>query len=314
MKRRGMLILSGLLLAQAAWASPPSCDLGGEFQKIVYEKIGQARAMSDTSFGLAVIEHSTGAVLCQEFVQPEQDIYPASTIKTLVAVALLRRVDHGELSLDQEMTIDQPNAGAECRHWNCKVYGPGKSVTLGKLLFDMITVSNNIAANQLIDAATKAFINETASDLGTPGLQVFRKVYEDVDPEPEIKERNRSNASGFVELYREIDTGRQGILSEKSRALLIDILGQQKINGSLNRNFPKSVKFFHKTGNTSKVTGDGGFYPLDGERDVLLVGLQNFTKFQICSRLSGRCTKRTGFESLGLVGKAALELTQRLKR
>jgi beta-lactamase class A len=288
------------LFGWGAWASAaaPSCE-ANRFQQIVFATLGEATALSRSSFGMAVLRPADGQLLCADFVQGDQNIYPASTIKTLIAMATLEEVDAGVLRLDGTVAISQPNAAQECKAWGCSSYGPGGKVTLRKLLRDSITISNNIATNQLIDLAGKDSINALADRLGAPGLRVFRKVYDSVDPEPQITTRNRATAEAFIELYRETATGRLGILSEASRAILVQDLGDQKINGSLNRDFPKAVRFFHKTGNTSQVTGDGGWYALPDGRLVLLVGLQEFTQLGPLS----------GFQTLGRIGRATLDWT-----
>jgi beta-lactamase class A len=293
----------GLTAACAAQGSAdvPTCE-PGRFTSIVQAVLGEPTANERASFGVALIDPSSGESRCEDFVQPDRNIYPASTMKTLVALATLRRVDRGELGLDQSVAISQPNAAQECKDWKCSVYGPGKHVTVRKLLRDSITVSNNIATNQLIDLAGKDWINETADQVGAPGLRVFRKVYDSVDPEPEITTRNRASARAFVELYREVATGRLGIVSEESRAILVQDLGDQTINGSLNRHFPHTTKFFHKTGNTSQVTGDGGWYALKDGTLVILIGLQDFVKLGSMS----------GFETLGEIGHTTFHWTETL--
>jgi len=287
---------------------PLSCSLHGEFAQAVFSALGRERALTQSGFGLVVMRNDGETILCNEFVNASKNIYPASTIKTLIALALMRKVDKGAVSLNDVVTITQSNAAQECSPRDCEVYGPGKSIKVGRLLFDMITISNNIAANQLIDIAGRDFINQTADLVGANGLRVFRKVYNNVDPEPWITTPNMANAISYVQLYREIATGRLHVLSNRARGILIGVLGQQKINGSLNGLFPQGFKFWHKTGNTSKVTGDGGFYTLGRKTIVILVGLQDFREFDVCDDFEN-CVKRTGFQSLALTGKAALDIT-----
>lgn len=284
--------------ASAPPAPPPACELHGNFQQTVYTVIGRDRALSDTSYGLLLADRKSGATLCAESVGGDQQVYPASAIKTLIAVALFRLIDRGAVSLQDIVSISQPNAADECSRWECSLYGPGKRVSVKTLVFDMITVSNNIATKQLIDLLSKDECNRTADLLGAPSLRIIRKVYDTVNPEPQIQDRNHATAAGLVELYREILSGRLGVLQTGSRELLIDILGQQRINGSLNGDFPATVKFFHKTGNTSEVTTDGGFYYLDERTAAVLVGLQRFVDFQ----------------TLRAVGKTTLDLTRNLPR
>jgi beta-lactamase class A len=310
MRLSALLVLSAACAFEAR-AEINACQIDGEFQKIIFQTMGEARALSDTSYGLMVIKPSSGEILCQEFVQPEQNIYPASSIKTLIAMAVLRGVDAGILSLEQEVKIDQVNASDECKDWGCDTYGPGKIVTVRKLLHDMITISNNLATNQLIDVATRPWINDTAKAAMAPTLEVNRKVYNTVDPEPNNPLRNRATASGLVQLYREIAAGNLHVLLEPSRAHLVTLLSEQKINNRLNARFPAEIKFHHKTGSTSKTSSDGGFYFLGSDSAVILVGLQNFNVFKECQPT---CVEKSGFEFLRQIGKATLDLTLEFNR
>jgi beta-lactamase class A len=277
-----------------------ACSIDGRFSQTVFDVLGRPWAMSQTSYGMLIAD-KRGNVITEDYVGADHVIYPASTIKTLIAVALLR----SERDLNRVVTIDQVNANAECKYWDCNLYGYGKKRSVAQLLWDMITVSNNLATNQLIDVVSKDHINQTAVDLGLD-LRVFRKVYDDVDPEPQIKEQNRGTARGFINLYLEIATGRRRYLREDLRLGLITILAHQKYNNSLNKQFPPGVLFFHKTGNTSKATGDAGFY-IQGDKIVILAGLQNFNRYRVCHK-NGSCFYRNGFWSLSEIGRRAYRL------
>jgi len=290
-----------------ASAADLPCAFNGQFQKIVYDIFGKNWADAQTSYGVAVYNKQTAKLLCEEYVQPLRKTYPASAIKTLIAVAVLKQVQEGKYGLDSKITINQVNAQAECKYWNCDLYGPGKIQSVKTLLWDMITVSNNLATNQLIDLASKPFINRVAIELGAPDLKINRKVYDDVNPEPELKVRNEANSAHMVQLYREVATARLKYLREDLRLHLVDVLGNQKYNSMLNAHFPAGIHFYHKTGNTSSSTGDGGFFYLGEDSVVVLVGLQDFYRYRVCSR-EVDCLWRTGFWSLDQIGSRTYQL------
>jgi len=316
MKIFGSLALQGAVLfavlSQVSFVqASESCDLGGNFRDTVLNSLGKTLALNETSYKLSVVRRDSGAVLCEDSVQADQNIYPASTIKTLVAFAIMRKIDAGQLKLTQEIAIQQANAAVECQDWDCSIYGAGKKLTLQRLLWDMITMSNNLAANQLIDVATKPFINQTADILNAHSVQVVRKVYNIQDPEPTNPLHNSATADGFVQVFREISSGRLKILSETGRAFLVNLLKNQHWNDSLNAKWPNTVTFYHKTGDTSSATADTGFYILgkNDEYAVILIGLQGFAQFQTCAN----CKTISGYDSLSEIGLSALKLTQRLK-
>jgi beta-lactamase class A len=301
-----IIFILSLSISVNVFASDISkCDFGGKFKNIVFKTLGEKMATEQTSFGIEIYNVSSGELLCKDSVSDHQNIYPASTIKTLIAIAVLRKIDAGTISWTDSVKITQPNANDECIDSSCEQYGYGKSRTIEQLMWDMITVSNNVATNQLIDVASKTFINETASLLDASGIKILRKVYSHVEAEPEIKTPNEANAYSLVQVYREVATGFYRVLSKSSREKLTEILKNQKINGSLNKHFPSNVAFYHKTGNTSSVTGDGGFYYLGSDTVVVLVGLQNFNKLD--------STLQTGFASLAQIGHEAYHLTLTFK-
>jgi beta-lactamase class A len=279
-----------------------ACSLEGKFSQTVFDVLGKTWANEQTSYGILIADKS-GDVITEDYVGADHVIYPASTIKILIAVALLKN----ERDLNQVITIDQVNADFECKYWDCSLYGRGKKRSIKDLLWDMITVSNNLATNQLIDVVGKVAINETAADLDVD-LHVFRKVYDDVDPEPEIKERNRGTARGFIKLYLEIATGKKKYLREDLRLHLMNVLGHQKYNNYLNNKFSDEVLFYHKTGNTSKSTGDAGFFFKD-DHVVILAGLQDFNRYHVC-HTNGDCFYRNGSWSLSEIGQRAYQLSE----
>jgi beta-lactamase class A len=253
-----------------------SCQIAPQFREMVEKELGPA-SVDQAAYGMALFNRKTGAVICEDYVSGDKVFYPASSIKTLVAIAILRKVEAGSLGLGDYVTITQPNADKECKYSDCAQYGYGKKLTLLTLLGDMLTVSNNLATNQLMEVATKPFINKTAKELHADSLKVVRRLYDEVNPDPDIKERNAATARGLVQLYREVANGYLKTLTLESRETLMGFLKKETYNDHLNAEFPKGVTFYHKYGVTSSSASDAGFIYL-GEKTVLvLAGLQAFS-------------------------------------
>lgn len=268
------VLASGDATAQAVdW---PSAEW---FPELVRTAVGSATRADQAGYAISVVDLDTGAELWASGHRADQNVYPASMIKTLVAFTVFLKIDRKEVSLLDQIEITQNNADEECGA-ACSRYGRGRRQTVERLLNDMIIYSNNIATNQLIDLATKDEIARTASLIGASEIQVLRKVYARVNAEPEITERNRGTARAFVELYREIASNRSGLLSDDSLDLLRDLLARCHSRNRLNAQFPEHVTFFHKTGSTSRSSGDAGYYLLDDRRAVIVVGMQDFRDFQ----------------------------------
>lgn len=263
----------------------------GWFTGLITQAISSAGRRAQTSFAIAVVDRHTGQTLWSEGFREHENVYPASMVKTLVAVSVLQRVDRGEIQLTDSVTIDQVNADAECGR-GCARYGNGATQTIAQLMSAMIIHSNNIATNQLIDVATKEGIARTARELGAEAIEVLRKVYVRVNPEPHIETRNRGTAAAFIELYREIVSGHRGLLSEASRSHLQDLLARCHSRTRFNARFPQNITFFHKTGSTSQSSGDAGYYFLDEDRAVIIAGLQDFRIFMTLQQMGAAILAR----------------------
>ena len=258
------------------------CNIAGKFQAAVTQALG-AR-VSKATYSMAIVR-GTGELLCGESSNAELTMPPASTIKVLVAVSVLRRVDQGLVNLDALVPITQGNASVDCVDYGCGTYGLGKKLSVRRLLTDMIVASNNIATNQLVDLVGKPYVAETAQSLGAAGLVFNRKLYSRKEAEPGILTPNAGNAASLVAVYRELATGRLRLLSAASRQLLQTLLASTRFNDRLNALFPRGVRFFHKIGNTSQVSGDAGYFALGPNTFVLIAGVQSFVDYRSMSRI-----------------------------
>ena len=290
------IVLFLFLIGSKSQCENLACEKLKKFPEIVKNELKTKERRSSSGFGVALISPSTGEVKCSFFHNANLNVYTGSSIKTLIAIAVLKDIDSHRGKLSELIKIDQPNAKEECFHWDCDQYGPGKEKTIEQLLTDMIVVSNNLATNQLISWVSKDKINELAKNLDASGLRVLRRVYDEVNPEPKNSNRNQANAIGMVALYREIIAGHLKILSESSRNFLTTILLKHKYNNRLNGDFPSNLKFYHKTGNTSQSSSDAGFFHLDSETDVILVGLQGFHDFDSLKRIGKRTISALGIQ------------------
>lgn len=287
------------------WATPCSDSIQQSFAQWIQEELParSQHSWQKTSFAFQLISplsangplvstimpHLTGQppqhqiipgiTNCSGAFQGNRNTYPASSIKTLVAFTLMRALDAGTVRLDDWVTISQSNAAIECRP-NCSKYGPGKRIQVRTLLEDMITVSSNLATNQLADLVSKDRIQQTADLLGAHGLRFWRKVYQTQNPEPEIARRNEGNALDFLRLYEEIANPRLHLLSNESLEILRGTLARQRHNNRFNREIPQSrLPFLHKTGSTSDSSSDAGYFLLPDGSILILAGLQDFRYF-----------------------------------
>lgn len=112
----------------------------------------------------------------------EEPWYLASLVKVPVAIELMARVEAGELSLDDRLTLDESDYvdGAGPTNWA----PPGTRLSLAVLLEAMLTVSDNTATDMLIRHLGLAAVNARVRALVPEGLgpittlvDVRRQVY-----------------------------------------------------------------------------------------------------------------------------------------
>lgn len=159
-----MVALVLLPLLAAPPAAPPSDarlqTLKGEIARIADD--------SDGTLGVSVVEVASG----KSVSHAGGDRFPmASVFKLPVAVVLLKRVDAGQLTLNEKLPIvrgDLRPRGPLYDRWK-----PGLSLSVGELLDDMMIASDNSAVDLLVRrlGGTKAVRDELAV-LGLSGIDV----------------------------------------------------------------------------------------------------------------------------------------------
>jgi beta-lactamase class A len=189
-KRILVALLSGALLAgcgeagnsgtrTAAAASPPSGDWAGALERRLEE------IDNDMPGRLGVhLRHADGTRIDRG---AERDWYLASTIKIPVAIAVLERVEAGELSLDETLTVQETDFvdGAGDLHWR----DPGFDIRLEELIEKSLRDSDSTATDMLIRLVGADHLNRRVAEWAGEGfndittiMQVRYDVYGPAHP------------------------------------------------------------------------------------------------------------------------------------
>lgn len=192
--------------------------------------------------GVAALDLNTG-----ETVSINGDkAYPmASTMKIAVAAAYLDQVDSGRRSLNTQI------AGQSAR----------------SLIEAMMVKSNNTATDILIkNLGGPAAIQQWLRHNNIQGLRVDRNIANLLADKRDLWDlRDSSTPVAMVQMLRSLERG--AILSNASRAYLLDVMarcatGKNRIRGML-----AGVPIAHKTGTLNNYTSDVGYLTLpDGRR------------------------------------------------
>ena len=239
-------------------------------------------------------------------INGDEPFVMASTFKVAIAVAVLDRVDKGQLALEQlvnvtpEMMVTGDNVLAT------NFVHPGLKLSVANLIEAMITESDNTATDvciglaggpaavtaklqsigikdQRVDRMVVEIIRDFydlpglatakvgAEALKTPGFaakQPLRNLKYESDP------RDQSTPNAMLDLLMKIDDG--SALNAKSREFLLGTMSRTRTGvGRLKGLLPKGTPVAHKTGTIGGVANDVGYITLpDGRRFAIAV----FTK------------------------------------
>jgi beta-lactamase class A len=198
-------------------------------------------------------------------LEPGRALYPASMIKLPIALALASRCAAGNLAWDDEVTIRAENMTANDAPSPC---AEGASLSLAELNFEMISASDNVATNVLIDVLGRETIGPACAPFGLRDTAVRRKLSgSTLIDDPAATGRNTHPAGDAARILRAIALG-----TAPAADRLLAALRAQIWNDKLSRGWVAGDRFVHKTGDTSAVSHDGGILQLaDGRRFVLVV-------------------------------------------
>ena len=208
----------------------------------------------------------------------ELSFHAASTMKTPVMIEVFHQARKRTFSLDDSLallnsfrsivdgsqfSLDTASDSDEGLYREL-----GNKVPIRQLLFEMITVSSNLATNTLIQKIDAKNVQHTLEELGFHGIHVLRGVED--SKAFEAGKNNTTTAKGLAALFEKL--ARKKILSRKDSEAMLDILFHQKFNDMIPAMLPKGVKVAHKTGSITGVQHDSGivFLP-DGRKYVLVI-------------------------------------------
>jgi len=199
-------------------------------------------------------------------LDPGATIYPASMIKTPLAVAAAAAARDGRLGWTDPVRVTPANMTPNDAP---SPLVPGASTTVGELVELMLTRSDNVATNVLIDCVGRGRATAELAVLGFPETAIRRKLSGTLPliDDPEATGRNAHPAREACELFRRIAAD-----DVPGAALIADLLAAQYWNSKLSAGLAPGDRFAHKTGDTDEVSHDGGILTLaSGERYAVAV-------------------------------------------
>lgn len=175
----------------------------------------------------------------------------ASVIKLTVMAELFRQLESGELDPDKTIRISDEDRVPICGVLT--LLHSGLEVTPEDLCWLMITISDNMATNLLIDLLGLEKIQKNVEALGLEGVQLNRKMFE---KRPGYREKiNYITAAGIGALLEKIYRGQ--LVSEKASRRMMEMLLAQQCSNKIPLLLPGGA-VAHKTGEDDTMTHDVG--------------------------------------------------------
>lgn len=234
-------------------------------------------------------------------INSKRNWIPASTIKLYVAMYAYDQIAKGKVGLQDLVKIKSQNiVPSEIDTPELPYMKLGQTVTIARLLKQMLTQSDNTAYNTLLDIFDRRDVTKYVQDLGLANSSVRSKL--NVDDQQILSEyatpgfgNNVTSAGDFATAFVLIRGNRI-----PGAAALYAILLQQKLNNMIPAQLPKKVTVAHKTGDLAPLYHDGGII-VDANRSYILSVFTNAGSPDVVAHLSQLIYSK----NYNLIGKIA---------
>jgi beta-lactamase class A len=221
------------------------------------------------------------------YLNADEALHPASTMKVHVMMEIFRQANEGSLSLEDRLPImNSFTSIADGSKYSLDVNDDseqslyerfGENESIRELARLMIVRSSNLATNILIETVGTQKVNEFVQALRIEGVTIRRGVEDNAAFR--LGMNNSATARGLTQSLDLI--ARKKVVSKQASQEMINILLGQEFNQSIPALLPNFVKVAHKTGWTGNVYHDTGIvYPMDRQPFVLTIMTRGFTEAQ----------------------------------
>ena len=197
-------------------------------------------------------------------------------MKVPVMIEVFRQAEAGRLALDDSLEVENAFRsivdGSPYRiedDSDDAIYERlGGKMAVRDLVYQMITVSSNLATNLLIGHVGADSVQQTIERLGTDTMRVLRGV-EDI----KAYRQGLSNTATAADLARLLEAIMQGrAVSPQADAAMVEVLLDQRFNTMIPAGLPEGARAAHKTGWITAIHHDAAIvYPEEGAPYVLVI-------------------------------------------
>lgn len=255
----------------------------GSAQDALRQQIESITARYTGDFAVAYInlEDASDTV----YINADELFHAASTMKTPVMIEAYKQAAAGRFAMNDSLlvrnefrsivdgspfSLDVSRDGGEAFYSTI-----GTRVVIRDIVYDMITVSGNLATNVMIDLLDAQVVTATMREMGAARIEVLRGVEDMKAFQAGLS--NRTTARDLAVIMDHIARGTA--VSEEASAEMRTILLDQQFRDMIPAGVPEGVRVAHKTGSINGVNHDSGIVILpDGRQYVLVILSKNLAQ------------------------------------
>ena len=225
------------------------------------------------------------------YISNKDEIFPsASVIKLLVMAEVIKKVSTGQITLDKSVVVS--NRLITRGDGILKYLEANHSFTIEELLTLMIIVSDNTAANILIDIAKMEDVNKLCVNLGLKNTVLNRKM---MDFKAVANGKENITCAGDICNFLELLYDGK-IINEACSKFIVDTMKKQQVHGKIDMFLPPSIILAHKTGTLEKLEHDVGILYGSKCDYVVCILTKNGRSNEECNTFIGLVAKEFYFE------------------
>ena len=275
------VLISGMVIS-----CNPSVTLQESLETII-------REYPEATVAVAVRDQSTNTSID---ILSDRSFHAASTMKVPVQIEVWRRIQSGSLTVDSTLEVqnsfrsivDGSPYQIEDDSDDAIYQRLGQRMTISELVYQMITVSSNLATNLLIDFLGAQSIQSTVDSLGASGMRVLRGVEDIKAFEQGLS--NSTTASALATLMEAISLGKA--IDSLADLSMVDVLKDQQFNEMIPAGLPPDVIVAHKTGQITQIHHDVAIiYPPDSPSYVLVILIEGLDDDTQSAALGAKITQ-----------------------
>ena len=292
------LLLAGFLVGvvlgtRSAAAQPTS---GPDVREALRDSIQAVLAQHpEATVAVAVRDPETDVRLD---LNAERSFHAASTMKVPVMIEVFRQAQAGRFAMDDSLAVENAFRSIvdgspyqiEDDSDDAIYERLGQNMAISDLVYQMITVSSNLATNLLIQHVAADSVQQTIETLGTDSMRVLRGV-EDI----KAYRQGLSNTATAADLALVLEAIMEGrAVSPQADAAMVQILLDQRFNTMIPVGLPEDARAAHKTGWITAIHHDAAIvYPETGAPYVLVVLTEGIEDENVSAKLGAGIARLT---------------------